>query len=194
MWDQEGGKKVSVHIGVAYFQIKCSKLYSYGPISQICFKGLYNLCSIQSLFIPLGTSCAMWIGSVLRTTSYPTESISQAERRSRLILLPCSDSVCFTIVTWFLCFYCGWAGYVLKWFLFLSFFQKWNMSTGCFILKINQILHAVPVPDSMCSVQLDVASVTNRLGAYSPQSRVESRLWDASETRCGMTASKTDLS
>lgn len=77
---------------------------------------------------------------------------------------------------------------------FFVCFQKWNMSTGCFILKINQILHAVPVPDSMCSVQLDVASVTNRLGAYSPQSRVESRLWDASETRCGMTASKTDLS
>lgn len=38
-----------------------------------------------------------------------------------------------------------------------------------FILKIDQILYTVPVsdflPKSICSVQLDAASVENRLGA-----------------------------
>lgn len=62
-------------------------------------------------------------------------------------------------------------------------------SAGCFILKINWILYAANacdlLPDLICSVQLDVPSVRNRLAAYSPCCRVESHFWDASETYRG---------
>ncbi len=58
--------------------------------------------------------------------------------------------------------------------------------TECFILKIDRMFYAVPVsdflPGSICSVQLDAASIKNRLGAYFKWSREERHFWDSSET------------
>lgn len=77
----------------------------------------------------------------------------------------------------FLWFYQRWVGCVVKWFVLKSE----TICTGC------SILYAVPVsdflPDSICSVQFDVACVKNRLATHSPWSRAESHL-EASETRC----------
>lgn len=60
----------------------------------------------------------------------------------------------------FLCFYHGWVGYIDEWFLSLAIWSVFLVSksnfvlccrsqiwTGCFILKTDQLLYAVPVPD-----------------------------------------------
>lgn len=52
---------------------------------------------------------------------------------------------------------------------------------------LEKTVFSVPVfdflPDSICSVQLEAASVKNRPGTYSLQSRLENHFWDASEAR-----------
>lgn len=65
----------------------------------------------------------------------------------------------------------------------LSYFNK-------FILKIDQMLNAVPVSDCLCSSicsvqpQPDAASIKNRQGTYSAFSRMDSRFQATSETCC----------
>lgn len=40
------------------------------------------------------------------------------------------------------------------------------------------------LPDLFCSLQLDTSSIKNRRGAYSPWSKTESQVWDASKVCC----------
>lgn len=76
----------------------------------------------------------------------------------------------------------------IKWFLFclvcLRSETRSGLCTACFIVKIDRFLYVVPdsLPDSICSAQLGGASFKNRLGAYSPRSRAETRFRDAPET------------
>lgn len=68
-------------------------------------------------------------------------------------MLTSSDCDFFIILTWFLCLHHGWGGYSVKWFLVC--FEKWNMIRSlhrCFILKMYQILYAVPVWFDLCSL------------------------------------------
>lgn len=82
------------------------------------------LLSSSYTVIWLGTSLKRCLsdadGSILHTASYCTKNVSEAESLACLILLLCSDCIYFVIFAWFLCFYHGFAGYVLEWFLFLS--------------------------------------------------------------------------
>lgn len=58
------------------------------------------------------TACATLFCSSFHATSYPTGSVSETERHSRLMLLSCSDFVYF-VISRFLCPHCGCVGCVV---------------------------------------------------------------------------------
>lgn len=132
--------------------------------------------------------------SVLHTT-YPTRSISEAERCACLMLVTCLDGVFF--------FSSLFSFVLLQWLTMVFFIGLfWDMkhnpeSSVYFVFKIDRVLCAVPVskflPQSICSVQLGMASVKNKLGTYSLRTRAESHFWNTSEMCCGASGGFTSI-
>ncbi len=79
---------------------------------------------------------------------------------------------------------------VVMWYVIVSlhrlfYFENWPnvLCHSCVWLPVHLI----------CSVELNAASIKNRLGAYLKQSRVESQFWDASVTRCSVSGGITGV-
>lgn len=127
-------------------------------------------------------TCAPHFCSILHTT-YPTRSISEAERCACLILVTCLDGVLFLPLFFVL----------LQWLTMGFFIGQFSIY---FVFKIDRVLCAVPVskflPQSICSVQLGMASVKNKLGTYSPRTRAESHFWNT-EMCCGASGGFTSI-
>lgn len=91
-------------------------------------------------------ACPKLFCSVLHTTSYPTGSISAAERHASLDVV---DSLRLRLFRNF--FYCGWMGCVVKSFIYLSHcvcvLSKSCVGTRCFILKTDWMRCAVLLCD-----------------------------------------------
>lgn len=118
---------------------------------------------------------------VLHTASYASGCIS--ERCACLIVLTCSDCIYFGIFPWCFCFYNGWVGHTVKWFILLltvlrseTLDRDLESAHIVLFLKLSLVLY---------DEHLDEASIKHRIGACTPQSRAETRFWDASETHRG---------
>lgn len=98
--------------------------------------------------------------TAVTAASYPTENDSEAKACARLILLTCSDCIYFNIVSWFLCFFHGWVGQIVKCRLFFVCFETWNMIR--ILQRMFYFWKLSGCPVWICSVQLGMVSVRNR--------------------------------
>lgn len=84
-----------------------------------------------------------------------------------------------------------------KWFLFWSVLRHEAIqslySLFCSLLFLSPAPMSKFLPQSICSVQLDMASVKNKLGTYSPWTRAESRFWNTFEMCYGAPGGITSI-